>query len=63
MAIQDKYAIYTLLLGVYRLVEVLNPIQACLIVYPAIQRGFNPLGVRNTKLSILGGEVVFALED
>jgi len=36
MAIKDKHVIYTFLLGVCRLVEVLNPIQACLIIYLAI---------------------------
>ena len=63
IAIENKHTIYTLPLGIYRLIEVLNPIQIHFIIYLAIQRGFNPLGIGNATLSILGGEVVFALED
>src|SRR6266566_2743369 len=63
VAVQDKYPLDTLSSLIYILVEVFNPFQAYIIVYLAICRSSNRLGVWDAVVCIPGRKVVFALDD
>lgn len=63
VAVENDYAIYACPPGFCILVEVLNPVQACLIVCPAVWRSFDPLSVGNTGLGVRRGKVMLPLKD